>query len=77
MKNIRSEIKAHIVREGRTMEAVVHEMAEKYGWSRSVPNFSGKLSRGSLRYAEALELADSLGYDIVWQKRKQRQSPSK
>lgn len=73
MKNICSEIKAQIVREGRTMEAVVHELAEKYRWSRSVPNFSGKLSRGSLRYTEALELADVLGYDIIWQKREQRQ----
>ena len=73
MKNIRSEIKAQIVREGRTMEAVVHELAEKYRWSRSVPNFSGKLSRGSLRYTKALELADVLGYDIIWQKREQRQ----
>lgn len=73
MKNIRSEIKAQIVRERRTMEAVVHELAEKYRWSRSVPNFSGKLSRGSLRYTEALELADVLGYDIIWQKREQRQ----
>ena len=73
MKNIRSEIKAQIVRERRTMEAVVHELAEKYRWSRSVPNFSGKLSRGSLRYTEARELADVLGYDIIWQKREQRQ----
>ncbi|HAZ68048.1 MAG TPA: phosphoribosylglycinamide formyltransferase, partial [Oscillibacter sp.] len=27
------------------------------------------LKRGSLRYGEAVELADALGYDIVWQKR--------
>ena len=40
--------------------------------SRSVPNFSGKLQRGSLRYREAKELADVLGYDIVWQKRGRR-----
>ena len=37
--------------------------------SRSAPNFSGKLQRGSLRYSEAKELADLLGYDLVWQKR--------
>ena len=36
------------------------------------PNFSGKLRRGSLRYQEAVELADALGYDLVWQKRKER-----
>ena len=53
----RNEIKSYIVRAGMT------------GWSRSVPNLSGKLRRGSLRYGEAVELADALGYDIVWQKR--------
>lgn len=49
---------------------VVDYLSDEYGWSRSVPNLSGKLKRGSLRYGEAVELADALGYDIVWQKRK-------
>ena len=52
------------------MSEVLDALAERYGWSRSVPNFSGKLSRGSLRYSEAQELADVLGYEIVWRKRK-------
>jgi hypothetical protein len=67
--NIRNEIKSIIVREGLTMDEAVNNLAESYGWSKSVPNFSGKLSRGSLRYTEALELADALGYDLVWRKR--------
>ena len=67
---IRNEIKAYIVREGMTMNEVVERLAEEYGWSNSVPNLSGKLRRGSLRYSEAAELADVLGYDLVWQKRK-------
>lgn len=67
---IRNEIKAYIVREGMTMNEVVERLAEEYGWSSSVPNLSGKLRRGSLRYSEAVELADVLGYDLVWQKRK-------
>lgn len=70
--NTRNEIKAIIVREGMTMSEVVEKMAEQYGWSASVPNLSGKLRRGSLRYQEAVELADALDYDIVWQKRKER-----
>ena len=69
--NIRNEIKSIIVREGLTMGEVVNNLAERYGWSKSVPNFSGKLSRCSLRYTEALELADSLGYDLVWRKRRE------
>lgn len=69
-RTIRNEIKSVIVREGMTMERIVNRLAENYGWSKSVPNFSGKLTRGTLRYVEALELADSLGYDVVWVKRK-------
>ena len=64
----RNEIKSYIVRAGMTMSEVVDYLADEYGWSSSVPNLSGKLKRGSLRYGEAVELADALGYDIVWVK---------
>ena len=67
--NIRNEIKAHIIQEGMTMSEVVQTLAAIHGWSASVPNFSDKLKRGTLRYSEAIELADALGYDIIWQKR--------
>ena len=66
----RNEIKSYIVRVGMTMSAVVETLADEYGWSGSVPNLSGKLKRGSLRYGEAVELADVLGYEIIWQKRR-------
>ena len=66
----RNEIKSYIVREGMTMSEVVERLADDYGWSSSVPNPSGKLRRDSLRYREAVELADVLGYELVWQKRK-------
>ena len=65
----RNEIKSYIVRTGMTMTEVVDYLSDEYGWSRSVPNLSGKLKRDSLRYGEAVELADALGYDIVWEKR--------
>ena len=58
--DIRNEIKAYIVREGVTMSEVVDRLAYEYDWSSSVPNLSGKLRRGSLRYQEAIELA------VVW-----------
>ena len=70
-ENYRNEIKSYIVRAGMTMSEVVDYLADKYGWSSSVPNLSGKLKRGSLRYGEAVELADALGYEIVWQKRRE------
>ena len=65
----RNEIKSYIIRAGMTMSEAVEILADEYGWSSSVPNLSDKLKRGSLRYGEAVELADALGYEIVWQKR--------
>lgn len=64
--DIRNEIKSYIVREGVTMTEIVEKLTDEYGWSESVPDFSGKLQRGSLRYTEAVQLAGALGYDIVW-----------
>ena len=68
--SIRNEIKAQIIRVGFTMQELVDRLAEEYGWSNSVSNLSAKLQRESIRYKEVVELADVLGYDIVWQKRR-------
>lgn len=69
--SIRNEIKAQIVRAGFTMQEVLELLSDEYGWSYSVSNLSAKLQRESIRYKEVVELADVLGYDIVWQKRKE------
>ena len=68
--NLRNEIKSHIVRQGMTMQEVVDLLRDEYGWSDSVSNLSNKLQRESLRYVEAVQLADAPGYEIVWQKRR-------
>ena len=68
--NLRNEIKSYIVCSGYTMQEVVDLLSEDYGWSDSVSNLSNKLQRESLRYTEAVQLADALGYEIVWQRRK-------
>ena len=68
--NLRNEIKSYIVRSGYTMQEVVDRLSEDYSWSDSVSNLSNKLQRESLRYTEAVQLADALGYEIVWQRRK-------
>ena len=68
--SIRNKIKAQIVRAGFTMQELVDRLAEEYDWSDSVSNLSAKLQREIIRYKEVVELADVLGYDIVWQKRR-------
>lgn len=59
-------------RAGMTMQEVVDLLSDEYGWSDSVSNLSAKLQRESIRYKEVLELAAVLGYDIVWQKRREK-----
>ena len=68
--NIRNEIKAHIVREGFTMQELVDRLADEYDWSDSVSNLSAKLQRESIRYKEVVQRAEILGYDLVWSKRR-------
>lgn len=68
--SVRNEIKAQIIRAGFTMQEVVDLLAEEYDWSDSVSNLSAKLQRESIRYKEVVELADVLGCDIVWVKRR-------
>ncbi len=70
--NLRNEIKSYIIRTGYTMQEVVDVLSDEYGWSDSVSNLSNKLQRESLRYTEAVQLADALGYDIIWQKRRDK-----
>ncbi len=70
--SIRNEIKAQIVREGLTMQQLVEQLSDEYGWSESVSNLSAKLQRESLRYVEAVQMADVMGYDLVWQKRREK-----
>ena len=69
--SVRNEIKAQIIRTGMTMQEVVDLLSQEYDWSDSVSNLSAKLQRESIRYKEILELADVLGYEIVWQKKKE------
>ena len=45
---------------------VVDLLRDEHDWSDSVSNLSNKLQRESLRYTEAVQLADALGYEIVW-----------
>lgn len=53
------------------MHEVVDLLHDEYGWSDSVSNLSAKLQRESIRYREVLELADVLGYEIFWQKKRE------
>ena len=67
--NVKGEIKSYIVREGLTIREVLERLCHEKGWCSSLSNFSDKLRRETIRYREAKELAEILGYEIVWNKK--------
>lgn len=66
---IKEDIKALIIKSGWTMSDVVKALNEKYNRNDTVQNLSGKLTRGTIKYKEALEIAEILGYEIQWIKK--------
>ena len=68
--NIRNEIKSQIIRAGFTMQEAFERLAEEYERSNSVSHITAKMQREGISYKEVVELADVLGCDIVWVKRR-------
>ena len=65
------EIKSHIMAAGYTQKEAVDACATEFGWSDSDSNFSNKLAKGTLRYREVCQLAEAMGYDLVWVRRRE------
>jgi len=67
MDNIRNEIKSYIAQSGWTLKAIVEEINKRNpNKETSISNLSNKLSRGTIRYSEAKEIADIIGLKIEW-----------
>lgn len=80
---IRNEIKSYITRSGKSLKYIVDEMnksrveppangePKKEGvlYKTTPQNISNKLTRGTLRYTEAKEIADIIGFEIKWQEK--------
>lgn len=69
--NIRNEIKSYIVSTGWTIANIVKEINKtKDVDNQTTPqNLSNKLSRGTIKYIEVIEIANIIGYDIKWIKK--------
>ena len=71
INRVRCEIKSYIVAAGYTQKEAVEACAVEFeNWSPSDSNFSNKLDKQTLRYKEVLQLAEVLGYEIIWQRRR-------
>lgn len=66
---VKTDVKSMIVQSGWTMSAIIDALNQKYNRKDTVQNLSNKLTRGTLRYSEALEIAEVIGYEIKWNKR--------
>lgn len=67
--DLKNELKSILAANGWTMTDVVKEINAKYGRNDTLQNMSNKLSRGTLRYSEAVEIADVIGCKIEWVKK--------
>lgn len=70
MGDIRNEIKSYIAMSGMTLTEVVNEINKRHPFQpTTTQNISNKLSRGTIKYSECLEIADVLGLKIAWTKK--------
>ena len=71
IERVRCEIKSYIVAAGYTQKEAVEACAMEFEkWSPSDSNFSNKLDKGTFRYLQAKQLAEILGYEIIWRRRR-------
>lgn len=65
--DIRNEIRSYMVAKGHTYKSVAALLKNKYGENVTAQSLNNKLTRGSLRYIDAKQIADVLGYSIKWE----------
>jgi len=65
---IKNEIRGYMIAQGHTNETLAKLITEKCGRVESPQNISNKLQRGAIKYAEVLEIAEALGYQVKWDK---------
>lgn len=65
---IHNEIKAYIAKSGMTLTEVVNLMNLNRSEDNqtSIQNISNKISRGTIKYSEILEIASILNMNIKW-----------
>ncbi len=71
VRHIRNQVKGMIALQGWTLTNVVTKINESRSNTdqTTVQNISNKLSRGTIKYSEILEIAEIIGVDISWTKR--------
>ena len=72
INKVKCDIQSHIIAAGYTQKEAVEACSAEFGWSDSDSNFSNKLEKQTQRYVEVLQLAEILGYEIIWQQKREK-----
>ena len=67
-QSIKDEVKGYITLSGWQMGDVAKKISDK-GSKVPLQNLSNKLTKGTIRYSEVKEIADAIGYEIIWKKK--------
>lgn len=67
---VREDLKILTIKENITLTAVAKILSEKLNKNISADNLSQKLRKGTLRYNDVKIIADALGYEIKFEKRR-------
>jgi len=70
-ESIKNDLKSYMVKRGYNIQSLADLLTKKYGRPESAQNLSNKLNRGAIKYAEVLEIAEVLGYNISWVSKKE------
>ena len=70
MKNrVKKQVKQLLLNENYFMKELVDLLVEKKGRKTSADSFSHRLARATISYEEMLDIADVLGYEIIFKKK--------
>ncbi len=69
-KKLADKIKGYVTMEGNNITKIAKLLYKSDGNNYSQQSLSSKLKLGTIKYLEVEEIADLIGYDIVWVKRK-------
>lgn len=66
-KSVHNQVKSIIALQGWTLTRVVEKINERHPERKAttVQNISNKLTRGTIKYSELLEIAEIIGVDVL------------
>jgi len=66
---IKETVKISMLKCDVSLTELVKLINEKYDRQDTIQNLGKKINKGTLKYREAEEIAEVLGYEIIWEKK--------